>query len=852
MSDKNLATPERVALKEDFKAMLKEKGMTQAQFAKMHGLDPSLVSKAVRPKTPESRRVNARKVVREAVNVWRAERVRDCEDDRRPAPPDLGELPTHRLVADPSQMLVAVYAAGHPMHVRDHIRASMQLPKPKTKTAVAFAAMTEPIGGPDVAQGLARLACAELDFDRLVNFMDDDGEALSHAVAEVMGGTGAGDESLVCDGGVLGEAISIDPPEEGGFKVVGVRSRPDGPVDAGFVVLLRKVVKPNDVGALQLMRLTHEVKSVISERMESWVEQRFDMSQLENGNRDAVFLRDSPDTDGVGKHQTFDNQVGAAERMYEVIVKHLSQERMREFTSIHALILTPNRVSLCEQTQQRCDLFAAHLEGLGLANLVTTEVLQAGRGAENLAGRTKALLKLITKSPRTLFLVIQDECHWGAGLMKQKGSKKESDGAGSSSGKQTQASVISSILLHKTFLEAVVDTQNVMVVQVSATPHNQLIPHCTMRDHVVDMLANGGRPPSYNGLDELVFKERWHADESLEDLLDADDDELRSLAAIFFHARTSVSTRIYVDLVQLLWYARAIERKDRHPLVAPLLEGKQVVHAVRLSSSKSLALFARAIGSLMAVDAPEVAVVYSRSGTGFETVSARFAESNETQFSRLGACPTLLVLVDKGRMGDSFPPNFAAFDLRGRYRSVVSQWASFDQDVGRAFGHNTICEVHSSQAARNLAEFVANTKFNDPSCDYVAAAAREELIKTVGQHVEAGDDDGDDEETAGELENAAEEANEIGFLSVEHVLSATHALAMYKDQDKHYRQIRKSISARIVLTAEPQCGKTGTFLHLIELCARAIPNDRVTPLMAAINKLSLAERAELDKFLNNS
>lgn len=45
----------------------------------------------------------------------------------------------------------------------------------------------------------------------------------------------------------------------------------------------------------------------------------------------------------------------------------------------------------------------------------------------------------------------------------------------------------------------------------------------------------------------------------------------------------------------------------------------------------------------------------------------------------------LVLLVEKGKMGDTFPDHFSHFDLRARYQNVSSRVALI-QDVGRAFG----------------------------------------------------------------------------------------------------------------------------------------------------------------------
>lgn len=57
------------------------------------------------------------------------------------------------------------------------------------------------------------------------------------------------------------------------------------------------------------------------------------------------------------------------------------------------------------------------------------------------------------------------------------------------------------------------------------------------------------------------------------------------------------------------------------------------------------------------------------------------------KYSDLDGLPCILILCEKGKMGDTFPPSFRYYDLRLRYPVNVSYRASFEQDLGRAFGY---------------------------------------------------------------------------------------------------------------------------------------------------------------------
>jgi hypothetical protein len=119
----------------------------------------------------------------------------------------------------------------------------------------------------------------------------------------------------------------------------------------------------------------------------------------------------------------------------------------------------------------------------------------------------------------------------------------------------------------------------------------------------------------------------------------------------------------------------------------------------------------------------------------------------------------LLLLVGKGRMGDTFPKNFRYYDLRAKHKNKTINQTSFKQEVGRAFGWA------SSIMARPVIL----------------------LSKNALQHF---------------LDS--KESKQVKQLSN---LNA-------KEQMNDYR--------RFLLRAEPQVGKTGACLHLIDLLTRKL------------------------------
>ena len=56
----------------------------------------------------------------------------------------------------------------------------------------------------------------------------------------------------------------------------------------------------------------------------------------------------------------------------------------------------------------------------------------------------------------------------------------------------------------------------------------------------------------------------------------------------------------------------------------------------------------------------------------------------DISFGDLTYLPGILVLVDKGRMGDTFPSTMSHFDLRACYYGDIVR-STFIQDAGRTF-----------------------------------------------------------------------------------------------------------------------------------------------------------------------
>jgi hypothetical protein len=196
-----------------------------------------------------------------------------------------------------------------------------------------------------------------------------------------------------------------------------------------------------------------------------------------------------------------------------------------------------------------------------------------------------------------------------------------------------------------------------------------------------------------------------------------------------------------------------------------------------------------------------------------------------TKMSDLNDMSSIMILIERGRFGDTFPTNCICFDLRARYLRPVTNFTSFIQDVGRAFGYGDRPNLFLSKEANKFL-----LKIWDESTDAISWDELEAEKKVVlGYHMkrkkyppdgkfddkipESFETEGPDSGESGEDEGYPDEIVEGNELeNVQSIYEANKkAKAFLDDLGEH------SFQHRFILKAEPQIGKTGAFLHLITL-----------------------------------
>lgn len=179
-------------------------------------------------------------------------------------------------------------------------------------------------------------------------------------------------------------------------------------------------------------------------------------------------------------------------------------------------------------------------------------------------------------------------------------------------------------------------------------------------------------------------------------------------------------------------------------------------------------------------------------------VNCKHVHKSITQYEDLENLACVLILVDKGRMGDTFPQSFDCLDLRLSYDSKPLYLSTVIQELGRMCRYAKVStnESHAQNLpyaliGRKLFRELKESVKRSPSI--TTAISRDRKANKVDRYMT--------EQNSNELSTSSP-------LRWPHY-EATNDSYDHGNQQKHCN--------RILLQAEPQIGKTGTYLCLIKL-----------------------------------
>ena len=179
-------------------------------------------------------------------------------------------------------------------------------------------------------------------------------------------------------------------------------------------------------------------------------------------------------------------------------------------------------------------------------------------------------------------------------------------------------------------------------------------------------------------------------------------------------------------------------------------------------------------------------------------VNCKHVHKSITQYEDLENLACVLIFVDKGRMGDTFPQSFDCLDLRLNYDSKPLYLSTVIQELGRMCRYAKV-SANESRAQNLPYVLIGRELFRElkesvkTSPSITTAVSHDRKANKIDRYM---------------TRRSTREISTSSPLRWPHYEATTDSYD-YGNKDKHCN--------RIFLQAEPQIGKTGTYLCLIKL-----------------------------------
>jgi len=576
--------------------------------------------------------------------------------------------------------------------------------------------------------------------------------------------------------------------------------------------------------------------------------------------------------------------------IFDQIAKFIEAKNY-SYDSFRTIFLTPPRNSLLRQTKERIDSLDFQLDN---------SIMMADK--KHLP-RFKKLISDAKKNKKCLCLIVQDECHWG--MLKES-------------------------TLHKYLDLDLLDSQNIFLLQVSATPYNVsiLTKMGWSKDKTIlwDGVAESDESfkeeyEKYNGLSKLLSNKKIlsQSKKSYECMNDHTVN-LKEIGHIFANKeimglKTRISNNEISILIEYLVTLNFILDKRSSPGLTldnekykylkdfitdettqilevltnyPINNGKGNLVVLRMNNFKiaqnfqiwmqnirdkfgNSYLFDVILDANTTEDEENLwGLMSSESKKKYQEWRGINTEPKKINYSDLIYLPILLIVIEKGRMGDTFPANFKYFDLRCRYsreNANSTTYASFIQDLGRAFGYGERPKVFLSKfifdkldskgfilKPHETLELEKEAEDSNQKAENSDQEAENSDLETENSDLETENSDLETENSNLETENSNLETENSNLLpnlqsnNSENDFDKNDLLNLneWKAGKKHQMNgiedniIEQKTQQRFLLSAHPQNGKTGAFLWAIKLL-----NDKynLNKQAACINNSILDEPA---------
>ena len=400
-----------------------------------------------------------------------------------------------------------------------------------------------------------------------------------------------------------------------------------------------------------------------------------------------------------GYRGVFSSQAAMARKLFDK-VKLLLDEENKQYESVDFFYLIPDINSLRKQTAKRLgdlsNIFMANKYYLHASYWESRVIKLGGTRVDESANlgnnehwvteksdrrgiRIKTMLDCIKDRPTTLYIIIQDECH----VDPKQGS-------------------VTSIAI-----KDLLALPNTLLIPISATADNQLK---VLENHLNQDIAHDNSslqlfhkhmvpwkplPDGYFGRrDYIENQSRMIVESQLSEHVNA----LSRSIAITLDYVTALSEASDKDIESAtINYGKIAGTND---VLNSLLDGQGGLTVIKLASVPLATNFTNVFSQLLLKrlqksnrleDPILVCISVSEKSKSIRCVSHPtveidgFADLIKTDVKGAKSA-TLLVVVERASMGDTFCLPFRYFDIRGRYATVGS-WSSFEQVCGRAYGY---------------------------------------------------------------------------------------------------------------------------------------------------------------------
>jgi hypothetical protein len=479
-------------------------------------------------------------------------------------------------------------------------------------------------------------------------------------------------------------------------------------------------------------------------------------------------------------HTFHPSQVEIAQVLFEQLKN--SPNYNKQYSGVDFRIITPPRTTLTSQTEERLIslllemLAPLHNEKSIRDKVMSTLQFRDGNAGLEFQQLERDIFSTDSHGNRKMMLIIHDECHWG--IEKNQQVDILFNGASHNNGQFPNP--------NNPLCEP-----NVFIVHVSATGWNFDVK--AVNHNVISWKTI---PPGYTSQESYATGAN-KADRLLVD------NEFDTKIQLLTQMYTSSPMKKYIPTVALMVdYAlecfkinytqtRWLPTKHTTWLFNHFdqagNDNKNSTVLIRIQKGGLQTFFLTWLKFLRSILPPNHGM------RKFKIASPSSSESeikidDSFENSAINQYPTIVVVVEKAKMGDTLP-NLSAFDLRARYKSdgCPSCYSGFVQDVGRCFGYRSTppTMILTQQGCNILSGFTYDVDRFLLKSDL--------LIKDIPQIA--------DFSRAG-----------VNML-LPSKRSMWYRVLMEEDQ-KVLRHVREN---RLLLLARPQIGKTGAFIKLIQM-----------------------------------